>query len=493
MTYHPVTPEVLSELRAIVGERQVLADAERIEAYGHDETSASEYGHLPEVVVLPTETAQVAEIVRLANRERIPITPRGAGSGLSGGAIPVFGGILLSLEKMNRLVELDLDNMTVTVEAGMVTNDLAHLVQERDLFFAGYPMSVETCFIGGNIAHNAGGGKAIKYGVTGRYVLGLELVTPTGDVVWLGGKLAKNVSGYDLKSLVIGSEGTLGIVTQAIIKLIAQPKAASDLLVLFRTPREAIDLVPIIMAAGVVPTSIEFMDRLSFQTACAYLNETLPLADAGAFLLIEIDGAGPEAVERDLFAVGDLCEQHGALEVYVAEDRNTIERMWTIRRNVPEAFKVASPIQSTEDIVVPIARIPDVLPELERLSERWGIRIPCFGHAGDGNLHAKLVKDPAMDTETWLRHKDACLRELYQVTHDLGGKISGEHGIGLKRKKYLPAVTDPVEIELMRAIKRAWDPHGIMNPGKIFDLDTAPGASGTGVGPDAARPPVAPG
>ncbi len=472
--YPALTERIVSALREIVGEKLVLVDDERIQAYAHDETSVTEYGHAPDVVVLPTTTEQIARIVKLANQERIPITPRGAGSGLAGGAIPVFGGILLSLEKMNRLIELDLDTMTVTVEAGMVTNDLAHLVQEQDLFFAGYPMSVETCYIGGNIAHNAGGGKAIKYGVTGRYILGLELVTPTGEIVWLGGKLAKNVTGYDLKNLVIGSEGTLGIVTKAIIKLLAYPKTASDLLVLFRTPREAIDVVPVIMRHGITPTGIEFMDRLSFQTSCTYLNETLPYQQAGAMLLIEVDGNDAAQVEAELIAIGDLCEAHGAIEVYVAEDRNTIERIWSVRRNIAEAFKVHSPIQSLEDIVVPINRIPDVMPELERLSQRYGMQIPCYGHAGDGNLHATLVKDPAMDTASWLRNKDLCLRELYRIVHDLGGKISGEHGIGLKRKPYLSDVTNPIEIDLMRAIKRAWDPNNVMNPGKIFDLQPRP-------------------
>ncbi|MFO8149187.1 MAG: FAD-linked oxidase C-terminal domain-containing protein [Trueperaceae bacterium] len=470
MTYAAVTPAIVAELRAIVGEKSVWVDEERLETYAHDETSAEEYAHAPEAVVLPTTTEHVAAIVRLANHHHIPITPRGAGSGLSGGAIPVFGGILISLERMDKLIDLDLDNMTITAEAGMVTNDLAHTVAEHGLFFAGYPMSVETCQIGGNIAENAGGGKAVKYGVTGRYVLGLELVTPTGDVVWLGGKLAKDVSGYDLKQLVIGSEGTLGIVTQAIIKLTAYPKAASDLLVLFESPRAAIDLVPRMLRQGIVPTGIEFMDRLSFQTSCEYLNETLPSENAGAMLLIEVDGNDPAAVEADLLAIGDLCEKHGAIEVYVAEDRNAVERVWAVRRNIAEAFKVASPVQSLEDIVVPVASIPDVIPELERLAATYGMQIPCYGHAGDGNLHATLVKDPAMDDATWLRNKDACLRELYRFVQGLGGKISGEHGIGLKRKKYLPDVTNPVEIDLMRAIKRAWDPNLIMNPGKVFDL-----------------------
>ncbi len=467
--YGVVTPQIVDELSSILGTRNVFADRERMEAYSHDETSAEEWGHMPEVVVLPTSTEEVAAVVRLANRERIPVTPRGAGSGLSGGAIPQHGGILVSLEKMNRLIELDEANMMAVVQAGMVTNDLANLVQERGLFFAGYPMSLQTCVIGGNIAENAGGGKAVKYGVTGRYILGIRLVTPQGDVVTLGGKLVKDVSGYDLTHLVVGAEGTLGIVTEATIKLIGYPSAKSDLLVLFKTPQDAISVVPTIMTKGITPTSIEFMDQLSIRTSCAYLNESLPYQEAGAMLLIELDGTNPDQVEAELFAVGELCEANGAIEVYVAEDRNTMERIWNVRRNIAEAFKVSSPIQSLEDIVVPTARIPDVIPELSRLSQQYGMSIPCYGHAGDGNLHATLVKDPGMGMEDWKVAEEACLHDLYRSVKDLGGKISGEHGIGLKRKAYLAELMDPVELGLMRAIKAAWDPLGIMNPGKIFD------------------------
>jgi glycolate oxidase len=445
-------------------------EEEKREAYSHDETDADEFGHKPEVVVLPTATEQVSEVVKLANRQLIPVTPRGAGSGLSGGAIPQLGGIVLSLEKMNKILELDVDNLVAVVEAGVVTNDLAVMVQERGLFFAGYPMSLQTCFIGGNIAENAGGGKAVKYGVTGRYVQGLELVTPTGDVVWLGGKLAKDVTGYDLKSLVIGSEGTLGIVTKAIIKLIGYPSARADLLVLFKTPKDAIDVVPVILSKGLAPTSIEFMDQLSITTSCRYLNESLPYEDAGAMLLIELDGTNADQIEMDLIAIGQLCEQHGSLEVYVAEDRNNIERIWNVRRNIAEAFKVFSPTQSLEDIVVPIARIPDVIPELERLGKKYDLQIPCYGHAGDGNLHATLVKNPPMSAEVWKKSEAECLRELYRVTSQLGGKITGEHGIGIKRKAFFQELIDPVELKLMRAIKLAWDPNNVMNPGKIFDL-----------------------
>ncbi len=469
-TYAPVTQTILGELRDIVGAKNVVVDTEKTEAYSHDETDAQEYGHMPDVVVLPATTEHVAAIVKLANREHIPITPRGAGSGLSGGAIPQFGGILISLARMNKLLELDVDNMVAVVETGMVTNDLAVYVQERGLFFAGYPMSLQTCMIGGNIAENAGGGKAVKYGVTGRYILGIELVTPTGDIVQLGGKLSKDVSGYDLKSLVVGSEGTLGIATKAIIKLIGYPTAKADLLVLFKTPREAIDVVPVILSKGLTPTSIEFMDQLSIITSCKYLNESLPYEEAGAMLLIELDGTNAEQIEMDLIAAGQLCQEHGAIEVYVAEDRNNIERIWNVRRNIAEAFKVYSPIQSLEDIVVPISRIPEIIPKLEVLSDTYHVKIPCYGHAGDGNLHATLVKDPGMSMEDWKQNEVACLRELYRITGDLGGKISGEHGIGLKRKQFLKEVIDPVELQLMQAIKKAWDPNNIMNPGKIFDL-----------------------
>ena len=471
--YAEVTPEIVGQLKAIVGENAVIVDDERLEGYSHDETDTSEYGVMPDVAVLPSNTEEVAAIMKLANRENIPVTPRGAGSGLSGGAIPQFGGIVLSVEKMNRLIELDVDNMVAEVEAGMVTNEFALMVQERGLFFAGYPMSLESCFIGGNIAENAGGGKAVKYGVTGRYVMGLEMVTPTGEIVRLGGKAPKDVSGYDLKQLVVGSEGTLGIVTKATIRLIGLPKASSDLLVLFESARKAIDAVPVIIKSGIVPTSIEFMDRLSAQTSCRYLNESLPYGDAGAMLLIELDGTNAAQVEADLVAVGNLCAESGATEVFVAEDANTKERIWSVRRNVAEAFKVFSPVQSLEDIVVPTSRIPELIPELERLSGEYGMQIPCYGHAGDGNLHATLVKDPEMNMSDWKTNEVSCLREIYRITATLGGKISGEHGIGLKRKGFLKEIIDPVELNLMKAIKKAWDPNNILNPGKIFDMDSA--------------------
>jgi len=471
MKYGKVTGAVVEELRGLLGAKNVICDAERMEAYSHDETSAEEYGHMPDAVVTPTSTEQVAAVVKLANRERIPVTPRGAGSGLSGGAIPSLGGIIVSLEKMNRVVEIDYANMTMTVETGIVTNEINNLIKEKGLFYAGYPMSLETCFLGGNIAENAGGGKAVKYGVTSRYVLGLELVTPAGEVVWLGGKLSKDVTGYDLTHLIVGSEGTLGIVTTAIIRLIGLPKAKSDLLVLFKTPAEAIACVPEIIARGTIPVSMEFMDKLSVETSCGYLNESLPYEGCGAMLLIEMDGQDAETVDADAERVGDLCVEKGAIEVYMADNRTTQERVWSVRRNIAEAFKVRCPVQSLEDIVVPTASIPDIIPELDRIAAKYGISIPCYGHAGDGNLHATLVKDPDMPMDVWKKSEPEALEELYAAVTKLGGKISGEPGIGLKRKKYMAEFMSPVELGLIKAIKMAWDPNGIMNPGKLFDLD----------------------
>lgn len=472
MKYNPVTEEIIKELIVILGEKNVITEKEKLEAYACDEIPREQFGHMPEVVVTPRSAQEIAEIVKLANRELIPVTPRGAGSGLSGGAIPVRGGIVVSVEKMNRILEFDPDNLMITLEPGVITNSVNEQIAEAGLFFAGYPMSVETCYVGGNIAENAGGGKAVKYGVTGRYIMGLELVTPTGEIVQLGGKRVKDVSGYDLKQLIVGSEGTLGIVTKAIIKLLPLPTETVDLLVLFKDIETAIRMVPKIMTeVRIIPTGIEFMDRLSVKTSCEYLNEHLPYEQAGAMLLIEVDGNKAEQVEEDAEVIGDLCLENGAIEVYVADNHTTRERVWSVRRNIAEAFKVVSPHQSLEDIVVPIAAIPKLLSELKRVAEKYDIMIPCYGHAGDGNLHATLVKNPEHSMEEWYQIEKEALREIYEKVKEMGGSISGEHGIGSKRLEFMEKFTDPVELDLMRKIKQAFDPNNIMNPGKIFHLE----------------------
>lgn len=470
--YNRITPEIVAELQQIVGSKYVIYDdPEKLEPYSHDEVAEKQYAHFPEVVVKPRTAEEIAAMMKLANRERIPVTPRGAGSGLSGGAVPLMGGICLSVERMNQILEVDKENLVVVVEPGIVTNEINNHLKEYGLWFAGYPMSVESCFIGGNVAENAGGGKAIKYGVTERYILGLEMVTPEGEIIHLGGKTVKNVVGYDLVKLMVGSEGTLGIFTKIIIKLLPLPTSKVDLLVMFTDVESAIKIVPTIMTMGhIIPTAVEFMDRLSFQTAYKYLNEHLPNEEAGAMLLIEIDGNSMEQLEKEYEKIGELCLENGAIDVFVADNYTTQERIWSIRRNIAEAFKVYSPVQSLEDIVVPVASIPKILPEIENIAGQYNVLIPCYGHAGDGNLHATIIKKPEMNMAEWEEKLPQILSDLYERTYAFGGTISGEHGIGHKRKAFIGQVLDATTIELMKRIKRAFDPNNILNPGKIFDL-----------------------
>lgn len=447
----------------------IADDPETLERYSHDEIADKHDTHLPEVVVKPGTAQEIAAIMRLANQECIPVTPRGAGSGLSGGAVPLYGGIVLSVERLNKVLEIDPQNLTITVEAGIVTNQINEVLEPYGLFYAGYPMSLETCFIGGNVAENAGGGKAIKYGVTDRYVLGLEVVLPTGEILQLGGKRVKDVTGYNLLHLMVGSEGTLGIFTTVTLKLLPLPKRCIDLFVLFPTVQAAIDIVPVIMTStGIIPTAIEFMDQLSFHTTCRYLNEHFPYQDAGAMLLIEMDGNDEQQLEQEYEAIGEVCLQHSAMEVYVADNPTTRERVWRVRRNIGEAFSVYSPIRSREDVVAPFAQIPDLIRAIDELAHKYGVLIPSFGHAGDGNLHCNPIKPPEMPMDEWHTRLPELLTELYTITASLGGTISAEHGIGSKRKNFLPVVMPPEMIALMRRLKAAFDPLELLNPGKIF-------------------------
>ena len=467
--YNQLTESIAQELIGIFGAANVYYnDAERLEPYAHDEAAGCAT-RIPEAVVRPKSAEEISQLMKLANREKIPVTARGAGSGLSGGAVPIHGGIVLDCCRMNHILDVDKANMTVTVEPGVITSEINEMLRPHGLFYAGYPMSLETCTIGGNVAENAGGGKAVKYGVTGRYVLGLEMVSPTGDIVMLGGKLVKDVSGLNLLQLMIGSEGILGVFTKIILKLLPLPKASVDMLCLFNSIGEAIGAVPKIMTeGGVIPTAVEFMDKLSFQTACQYLNETLPCQDSGAMLLITIDGADAAQVEHDYDVIGEQCLKAGATQVYVADTKANSERIWRIRRSVAEAFKVFSPNQSLEDIVVPIASIPDMSAAIDRISKKYGVLIPCYGHAGDGNLHATPVMPPEWTLEKWQETLPALLMDLYAETIALGGHISGEHGIGHKRKKYMLKLADKGFLTMMQAVKNGLDPNGILNPGKIF-------------------------
>ena len=470
--FNPVTEEVVSKLKEIVGEKYVIYnDKEKLEEFSHDEVAEKEYHHYPDIVVKPITAQEISKIMKLANEYLIPVTPRGAGSGLSGGAIPEYGGIVLSIERMNKILEIDTKNLIAVVEPGVITNEINKELEKYDLFFAGYPMSLESCFIGGNVAENAGGGKAVKYGVTERYIYGIEAVLPTGEIVKFGGKIMKDVTGYDIKKLLIGSEGTLAIFTKIYIKLLPLPKYVMDLLLPFETIDAAIDAVPLIITeTKIIPTAIEFMDALSVEKTAKYLNEEPPYKDAGAYLIIELDGNDEESLLNDVEKIGELCMEHGAIDAFVADNATTREKIWKVRRNIAEALKAFYPHQSLEDVVVPTSEIPKFVRELEEISKKYNIEIPCYGHAGDGNLHATPIKLETVSEKEWYEKLPKVLEEMYKAAAKYGGTISGEHGIGNKRKKYLNLVMGNAEIELMKRIKKAFDPNNVLNPGKIFDM-----------------------
>ncbi|CAB5141523.1 FAD/FMN-containing dehydrogenase [Olavius algarvensis associated proteobacterium Delta 3] len=467
--YCPVTAEIVTALKTICGDAFVHFDDERIlEKYSRDKVPET-YGHMPEVVVLPKTAQEIVEIVKLANREMIPITPRAAGSGLSGGAVPIFGGILLSIERMNTIIEIDDRNLMAVVEPGVVTNTLDERLLDHGLFFAGYPMSEEFCFIGGNVAENAGGGRAVKYGVTGQYIKGLEVVTPTGDRIQLGGKRIKDVTGYDMVQLMVGSEGTLGIFTKIFIRLLPRPTVRQAILVLFEDPETAIAVVPEVMTSGgLVPTSIEFMDGFTFSMTAKARKESFPYESIGAALLFEVDGNHVSVVAEDAATIRRICRERGAIAEYPAVTDREIERFWRIRKQIPWDIMRYTSHQSIEDISVPIANIPLALSRLKQLGEKYGVGIPVLGHAGDGNLHAVPLKHPDDSVAHWEEVLPDLLNDMYIMTAELGGTISGEHGIGHKRRDYMGLVMSDAQINMMRKIKSALDPNHILNPGKIF-------------------------
>ena len=377
---------------------------------------------------------------------------------------------------MNRILEIDRENMVAVVEPGVVTSEIGKAVQEFGLFYAGYPMSFESCFIGGNLAENAGGGRAIKYGVTGHYVLGLEVVLPTGEIVELGGKRVKDVTGYDLIHLLVGSEGTLGIFTKIILRLLPRPAATAVLLIPFGSASDAVEAFPKVIAeAGILPTSIEFMDRLSVETVYRFLGENPPRPDIGAMLLIELDGSSRDKVDEESQKIGELFLQSGALDVYVGNTPTTERKMWAPRVNLAEAFKTVCPVQSLEDIVVPTARIPELIRELERLALEVRCPDPLLrprGRREPPRYARQETRDPAGGLEG---KTSPILTELYEIVFRLGGTISGEHGIGSKRAAYLPIVMSPELISLQKRIKLLFDPLNILNPGRFFREETERG------------------
>jgi len=463
--YAKVDHEVLEFLTGLFGKDRVLLDPDLLEMYAHDEVPGLKAR--PEVVVRATTVQQISKVMKFANEKRIPVTPRGAGYGLSGGAVPVCGGIVLSLEKMDRILEIDKKNLMITVEPGVITSKIHEAVEREGLFYPPDPASLDSCSIGGNVAECAGGPRAVKYGVTKDYVCGLEAVLPSGQVIQLGGKLVKNVTGYDLIGLLIGSEGTLAIITKIILRLIPLPRVTIDLLVAFNEFQGAADTVSAIIERQILPTSIEFMEQDSLLACEKYLKKELPLREAAAFLLIKLDGNRKEDVEALCETVGEVCFEHDAIDVLVADDRPTQEKLWEARRVIIEALKSRSPVNHMEDIVVPRARINDFLREIKKLQERYEYPIICFGHSGDGNVHVNILKEDYPE-DKWKETIPKISGEIFDIALALGGQITGEHGIGATRKKYLKKAVGPKILKLFRGIKQLFDPNNILNPGKIL-------------------------
>lgn len=468
--YGKITPEILREIQEAAGAKNVLAgDPEALESYASDEAGIM-FTSMPDAVVKAENAEQVAAVMKVASKHKIPVTPRGAGSGLAGAAVPLCGGIVLSLEKMNRILEIDPVNRVAVVEPGVVTNELCKAVAEQGFLYAGYPMSTETSFIGGNVATNAGGGKVIRYGNTRRHVLGLEVVLPAGTVLNLGGRIRKDTWGYSLMQLLIGSEGTLGIITKVIVNLEPKPGKTVNLLVAFPNLDSAVDSVAKVVRTGISVISCELMDKLSVNIAASHVNTVLPYQDrADAFLLIQIEADSDERLEEGYEKVGTLCLENGALEVFVAESRTESGMVWNIRQNLAEAMRAHDPYCSLSgDMVVPLSTVPEMVGEIRKAGKERGIAVGILGHIADGNLHPIIFKPAGMEPMEWAEYAEAFYDDLTSAAIRLGGVGSGEHGIGYVKMPIFLHSKPAEEIEIMRGIKRSFDPDGILNPGKLL-------------------------
>jgi glycolate oxidase len=460
-----LSEKIIDALKEIVGKDNVLTIRESLETYSHDETPG--LSHLPDVVVKPKTAQEISKIMKLANKEEIPVTPRGGGTGLSGGAVPWLGGILMSFERMNQIKEIDTKNSMAVVEAGVIAQSLEDEAAKYGLFYPPDPASLDSCMIAGNVAECAGGPRTFKYGVTRDYVKGMEAVLPQGEIIRMGGKLIKNVTGYSLMHLIVGSEGTLAIVTEVTLKLLPLPEAKIDLLIPFNSLEQSVDTAVKIIRSGIAPATIEFMEREAIKASEKYLEKKTPFSDAEVHILVELDGK-KENIQKEYEVLGELALENGAIDVYVAEDKGEQDRVWEARRAISEALKSKSEIDH-EDTVVPTSEIPNLIKNLKELEKKYGLKIVCYGHIGDGNIHVNALKENMADKE-WREKVPKLVKEIFDTVMQLGGMISGEHGIGLAKKAYLPLALDRAQIELMKRIKKTFDPKNILNPGKIFDI-----------------------
>ena len=459
----------IEAFKKIAGESFVLVDEESLKHFGHDETENLLYP--PEVVIRPRTAEEISAIMKICNQDKIPVTPRGAGTGLSGGALPHLGGVLISTDRMNSILEIDERNLQVTTEPGVITEVLMDEVKKKKLFYPPDPSSRGSCFIGGNIAENSGGPKAVKYGVVKDYVLNLQMVLPTGEIIWTGANVLKNSTGYNLTQLTVGSEGTLGIVTKIVLKLIPLPQYDLLMLVPFRNLDQAAEAVSAIFRAGFVPSAMELVEIDALKIVSEFVDSNaVPVTDdTAAHLIIEVDGNNMDVLMQEMEAIGNLLTQYDIGEVYFAEDAAQKAELWKLRRRVAEAVKLIG-YTIEEDTVVPRAELPALVKGVKALGKKHDFEVVCYGHAGDGNLHIRIRKK-GIPNSHGNETMTAALRELFELVHSLGGTISGEHGVGLIQKPYMDIVFKETNLRLMREIKKAFDPNNILNAGKIFDLN----------------------
>jgi len=463
--YTKLSDQDVSFFETLYGDR-MITDKEFMSNYAQDETEDLIY--YPAVVVIPISTREISKTLKYCYENEIPVTPAGARTGLSGGSLPIFGGVLLSSEKLNRIIEIKEKNHQVLTEPGVITEVLQDAVKAKGLFYPPDPASKGSCFIGGNIAENSGGPKAVKYGVTADYVLNLELVLPNGEIIWTGANVLKNATGYNLTQLIVGSEGTLGMVTKIVLKLIPHPTNDLLMLVPFFNAEKACEAVAAIFRAGITPSGLEFMERDALIWTQKFTNDTsIHVADNhAAHLLIEVDGFDSEQLMKECEGIINVIEDFETDEILFADSAAQKDTLWSLRRKVGEAVKAQSTYKE-EDTVVPRFELPKLLNKIKSIGNAYGFKSICYGHAGDGNLHVNIIKGDLTDDQ-WENELPKAIRELFSEVVKLGGTLSGEHGIGLVQKPYMDIAFPIITLQIMRDIKQVFDPKGIMNPGKIF-------------------------
>ncbi len=466
--YNKITAQHLEQLKTFTDSDAIFTDEESLKTYGRDETE--DLCFPPEVLIKPKTTEEVSAILKYCNTSNIPVTPIGGRTGLSGGALSIHGGVGLSMERFNKILFIDEKNHQVTVEPGVITQVLQEEVAKQGLYYPPDPSSRGSCFIGGNLAENAGGPRAVKYGVTKDFVLNLEVVLPNGEIIWTGANTLKNSTGYNLTQLMMGSEGTLGVITKAVLKLVPHPKHNLLMLIPFYSAEKACEAVSAIFRAGITPSALEFMERDAIDWTLRFVDEvSLPIEESiKAHLLVEVDGNYPETLMADCEKISDVVTSYDCGEILFAEDETQKAQLWKLRRKVGEAVKSNS-IYKEEDTVVPRYELPTLLAGVKSIGNKYGFNSVCYGHAGDGNLHINIIKGDLSD-EVWGKDLPIAIRELFHLCKKLGGTLSGEHGIGLVQKQYMNIQFSQTEISLMRSIKNIFDPNGILNPDKVLPI-----------------------